>query len=418
MFKWNLPNQKGTNLWPQTTRQPTKVAIQGIDPNSTLARAAVHKFRNQINHFQRSQQQNYALGTHESVKVRRFYPVQIGSISGSGRNERLVVPGQSQSEITSQGSGQAAGSGLYMTYTNYMGNERIDIAVSGALLDELQEELMIKPERDIELRGYIAVHNPNRPDPTEAAGEPTKLWQLALNGNFVDTPRAVGVGEAVIYCVDGYRPIYPSWNDTSNSFGAIGGPSPPHPHGADARQVQYPMFGINASNPTMIDYLAGDIVAQDIILDTPANITLVDIQSEGVLDLLGDNTCEVFEVPFDPEEGSAYALVYAEFFGRYCREVDVSWRFPYKEIGGVTRKILINDDPMFRGDEISGVGGPLLGTVRGVGDLRLDLRPPTAYRDPNGDLYSGPSAQDLHPTNPDITLAVEGYPISLFDPWP
>lgn len=56
-----LPSQKGTELWPNTTQMPTKLVIKGVDGGTPLAAAIVDHFDGRLKSFHAKQQQNYAL---------------------------------------------------------------------------------------------------------------------------------------------------------------------------------------------------------------------------------------------------------------------------------------------------------------------------------------------------------------------
>lgn len=97
MSKDQLPTQKGTELFPQTTKAPTKVRFQGVPPGSQEAQQLVQRYAPQINHFHRSQAQKYSLSTVENYRAHGRYP------------------------------------GLKMTYTNLQGQEIIDVRVETVL---------------------------------------------------------------------------------------------------------------------------------------------------------------------------------------------------------------------------------------------------------------------------------------------
>lgn len=62
MSKWTLPTQKGTTVWPQTTRSPVKVRFDGVPAGSELARLLYNSLKGPINRFYQKAAQAYALG--------------------------------------------------------------------------------------------------------------------------------------------------------------------------------------------------------------------------------------------------------------------------------------------------------------------------------------------------------------------
>lgn len=61
MSRFQLPTQKGTELWPQVMRPMVLVRFRNVKPGSILARALISQLGGQINRFYQAQAQNYAL---------------------------------------------------------------------------------------------------------------------------------------------------------------------------------------------------------------------------------------------------------------------------------------------------------------------------------------------------------------------
>lgn len=63
MSKWQLPSQKGTELWPSATRSPVKLVFEGVPPGSPLAELLFQQLKGEINQFYVKSAQSYALST-------------------------------------------------------------------------------------------------------------------------------------------------------------------------------------------------------------------------------------------------------------------------------------------------------------------------------------------------------------------
>jgi len=98
--KFQLPTQKGTELWPQVMRPMVMVRFRGVPPGTAVARELLNMLQGKINQFYTAQAQNYAL-----------------------------------SPMAFAGKGVDYGD-LRMAYTNNFGTEIIYVQVSSAVLEE------------------------------------------------------------------------------------------------------------------------------------------------------------------------------------------------------------------------------------------------------------------------------------------
>jgi hypothetical protein len=86
MKKWQLPTQKGTELWPRTTVPPPKLVIEGVRTGTPIYRYIATKFSGRLNKFVQGARQAYALSSTESVKQRAIW--------GDGRATYANLQGQ------------------------------------------------------------------------------------------------------------------------------------------------------------------------------------------------------------------------------------------------------------------------------------------------------------------------------------
>lgn len=101
-----LPNQKGTELFPNVYQAPAKLVIRGVPPESPLYRAVADRYAGRLKSFHAKAQQNYALSDNR------------------------------QSRISYQW-----GEGARATYTNQFGQETLELEVSTEELAQMHEEL-------------------------------------------------------------------------------------------------------------------------------------------------------------------------------------------------------------------------------------------------------------------------------------
>lgn len=107
MSKWQLPSQKGTELWPSATRSPTKLVIDGVEPGSDLAVEISKRFAGPINQFHQAQAQKYSLSTNQNQQ------------------------------------GISARPGIKMQYQNLQGQETLRVKVDEEIIEQVKKE--IKP---------------------------------------------------------------------------------------------------------------------------------------------------------------------------------------------------------------------------------------------------------------------------------
>jgi hypothetical protein len=419
------PTQKGTEVDPRVTRQPTKIRIAGVQAGSELAAELVAQYQATISHFHRAAAQNYSLSILPFQKFSKIYPVGVGSriAQDQRKSAKEFVPGSSAEMVDVHHSNSGGGRGaMALTYTNHFGNERIDIEMSAELVRELQEELIqrrrIFPVRDIQLGGYIALHNANvSASGPEDASEAVEVWSLEVNGVVLGGGNLPS-GAAHVFVFGDYMPRYHSWNDVRNPFPVIGPPTPKFPGNELDSRSYYPMFGLNPEQPGVNELFfnaspytfANDSVSSFAVSQHPLD----------ALNLFGDNDVFVRVAGYDVTVGSSASAgwVYGEFFGRFAREVEASWNYPREEIGGVPRKLLINDYPFFWGAAIGGVPRLRDGAAY-IGGVDIDLGPPLTMGDPATALRA-PGVSDIYPAaNRAFNISgPDGFPISLFDPWP
>lgn len=121
MSRFRLPTQKGTELFPATTRLPVMVRFQGVPPGSPLARALYEQLRGKIDRFYDRQAQNYSLSVVEvSAKLAKI-------------------------------------DGVTMRYTALQGVERIDVTVPVELIEKVIKELEPEPERKGDYLPWVVV---------------------------------------------------------------------------------------------------------------------------------------------------------------------------------------------------------------------------------------------------------------------
>lgn len=114
MSRWQLPTQKGTTLWPNATRSPTKIVIEGVEAGTDLAREISKRLEGEIRQFHNAQAQNYSLGISENHQAQRIKP------------------------------------GLSMQYQNLQGQETIRVKVTEKVIKELSKKpKKPKPTRDM-----------------------------------------------------------------------------------------------------------------------------------------------------------------------------------------------------------------------------------------------------------------------------
>jgi hypothetical protein len=63
-----LPNQKGTELWPQVTQAPTKLVVEGVETGSPLYRVIAVAFTGQLKQFHAGAQRQYALSNLDQMR--------------------------------------------------------------------------------------------------------------------------------------------------------------------------------------------------------------------------------------------------------------------------------------------------------------------------------------------------------------
>lgn len=376
MSKWTQPPG-------QVTKQPIKVRILGVEPRSELAASLVGRFATQINHFHLSQVQKQS----------------IGGLPVYGAHIELPH--------------------LRMRYTNQFGNEMLQIEIAPPIIAEEIEKLKFHPpERDIELGGYIALHNANVSTSDEESNAESELqWGLKVN-DFDLGAHPMPQGSAIVYTFGNYKLNFHSWHTADNPNGTIGVPSPPYPGGEIGSRKYYPMYGFDPSQPAFAEILPGELDDEfEFTYGAPAAVTVVECSLD-VLNLFNDNDVFAYEVSDHPDDESpAYGWIYAEFFNRCAREVNVSWRFPFAQNQGVPRRILTNDDPLFWWSVIGGAPAEHDGLFI-VGSIDLDLSPPFFMRGSND---SGiPNLADVYPASKRAFNAFgpTGFNISLFEPWP
>lgn len=105
MKRFQLPLHKGTEPFPQTTIQPTKLVIAGIDTGTPLYRAVAERFGGQLKAFHGRMQQNYSLSINEQMKVRQSVP------------------------------------GARMSYQNNQGQETLHLEVDHKVLKKIEEKI-------------------------------------------------------------------------------------------------------------------------------------------------------------------------------------------------------------------------------------------------------------------------------------
>ena len=86
MSNWQLPTQKGTELFPQATRSPVKVRFEGVPPGSSLARELYGMLQGPIDKFYRGQAQAYSLGVTDQQAGHQTTPeMQLRYQNNQGR---------------------------------------------------------------------------------------------------------------------------------------------------------------------------------------------------------------------------------------------------------------------------------------------------------------------------------------------
>lgn len=74
MKRWQLPTQKGVELFPRATVSPPKLIIQGVETGTPLYRAVAARFGSELKRFHGKAQQTYALSTVDVMKLRQTIP--------------------------------------------------------------------------------------------------------------------------------------------------------------------------------------------------------------------------------------------------------------------------------------------------------------------------------------------------------
>jgi hypothetical protein len=108
MKRFWLPTQKGTELFPKVTQQPTKLAIRGVPPRTPLYRAVASKFSGHLKQFHAKQQQAYALSENQ---------IHRGRIDWGGARA---------------------------TYTNIQGQEILELEVDTQVLEAISKSIREK----------------------------------------------------------------------------------------------------------------------------------------------------------------------------------------------------------------------------------------------------------------------------------
>lgn len=72
--RWQLPTQKGTEVNPQTTRQPPKLVIPGVGGDPNLRARVVSEYGGQLARFHVGQMQKYALSTSPVMGGHHYLP--------------------------------------------------------------------------------------------------------------------------------------------------------------------------------------------------------------------------------------------------------------------------------------------------------------------------------------------------------
>lgn len=70
MKRFLIPSQKGTELYPQVTQQPTKLIVRGVQPDTPEWRMVAERYGGRLQSFHAKAQQEYALSINPSSKIR------------------------------------------------------------------------------------------------------------------------------------------------------------------------------------------------------------------------------------------------------------------------------------------------------------------------------------------------------------
>lgn len=102
MKRFLIPNQKGTEVYPQVTQQPTKLIIRGVQPDTPEWRMLAETYGGRLQAFHAKAQQGYALSINPISKIRCNL-----------------------------------GEGATATYTNLQGQEILELVVDNKVLEGL-----------------------------------------------------------------------------------------------------------------------------------------------------------------------------------------------------------------------------------------------------------------------------------------
>lgn len=363
-----------------------KVRIAGVAPGSELAAELIQRFMPQITHYQRSQHQKADLAG------LNFY--------------------SAHTELPQ----------LKMQYTRNFGNERMDIEVAPGVLQGEVKKQHVKHERDLVLGGYICIHNwnnpPGNPVGTEPEGEAAHpahtVW---INGNAVGSFSTVGQGGGGIIFIGGYRDTYHSIHSSANASVIL----PGHPEGDywSRKRYYHQRVMLRGDVNEFADFhVAVDGPLGQEIEGTSLGGGGIDIPLSYINPLGSNEVLITDNGPSTTEEYTVNGVVYAEFFARYVREVEVSWNYSFAKLAdGSPRKILVNDDPvMFAGTygraNWNDPEFPNLHTDPDgqAGAFIIDLTPPGG---------GGIDSSDIWPINrrSHYESVPEGYR-GWLDPWP
>lgn len=177
MSKWQLPNQKGTELWPSATRSPVKVIVEGAELSRNQAAVLKRQLEGVVNQFYMAAAQNYALGVATNQKTRKALP------------------------------------GVRMQYENVQGQEIVRVSVSKQFARQLEEKKTEKSPWEcaiVELVWQDApIRSPNlaafmvSPELAPLAEAPldgtTSYPGVAVNGRAWDSGGAFGEEPAIAF---------------------------------------------------------------------------------------------------------------------------------------------------------------------------------------------------------------------------
>jgi hypothetical protein len=91
MKRWQLPTQKGTELWPRTTVQPPKLVIEGVETGTPLYRAVAEHYGGQLKQFHGKAQQDYALSAVDRMRRHAEWTGARATYVNQGGNETLTL---------------------------------------------------------------------------------------------------------------------------------------------------------------------------------------------------------------------------------------------------------------------------------------------------------------------------------------